>query len=218
VPDRDSDSASGVTPAARWNARIAAAQQGDREALGQIFAQLASYLRVRACEQIDAQLQIKVSPSDVVQETLLEAHRGFDRFHGATRAELVAWIQGILSHRVQTAYRTYRGTGKRDLSREIEWQSFDQFDARTVLAAPIRTPSSHAVNNEENQRLEDTLKELSPRHEQVIRLRNELKLSFIEVALALKCSPDAAQKLWTRAINQLSEKLKHHGSDREQQQ
>jgi RNA polymerase sigma factor (sigma-70 family) len=61
--------------------------------------------------------------------------------------------------------------------------------------------------NEEQMRLEAALRQLSPRHEQVIRLRNEPKLSFAEVGIALSCSEDAAQKLWTRAIKQLTQKL-----------
>ncbi len=104
--------------AVRWRDRITAAQQGDREAMGEIFQRLRAYLRARAVEQLDEQLQVKVSPSDVVQETLLEAHRGFATFRGGTQAELVVWVQGILNHRVQTAYRKYRGTSKRNIGRE----------------------------------------------------------------------------------------------------
>ncbi len=57
-------------------------------------------------------------------------------------------------------------------------------------------------------RLEAALRQLSPRHEQVIRLRNELKLPFADVAVALSCTEDAAQKLWTRAIKQLTRMMK----------
>ena len=59
------------------------------------------------------------------------------------------------------------------------------------------------------------LQQLSPRYEQVIRLRNELKLSFAEVAIAMSCSADAAQKLWTRAVKQLSRTLNSDAPDSE---
>jgi RNA polymerase sigma-70 factor (ECF subfamily) len=188
---------------------------GDREALGQVFERLRAYLQVRAREQLDGRLQVKVSPSDVVQETLLEAHRGFDTFRGATRAELVLWIQGILNHRVQTAYRKYRGASKRNIARETGLHLLDESRRESALAITNSSPSGHAVVNEELRRLEEALTELSPRHEQVIRLRNELKLSFAEVAIALDCSADAAQKLWARAIDQLSRKLNPNASSRE---
>ena len=214
MSERGGNSGSLANSAASWDACIAAAQLGDRDALGQIFQLLRAYLQICAREQLDRQLQVKVSPSDVVQETLLKAHRGFQNFRGATRAELVMWIQGILLHRVQTAYRKYRGTSKRNIARETRRQLFDDSGQNSELALTNSSPSGHAVVNEELRRLEEALTELSPRYEQVIRLRNELKLSFAEVATAPNCSPDAAQKLWTRAIDQLSRKLKPNASSR----
>lgn len=215
MPNEGSKSDSLETSAAAWEIRIAAAQQGDRDALGGIFQRLRAYLRVRAEGQLDGQLQVKVSPSDIVQETLLEAHRGIASFQGATRAELVVWVQGILNHRVQTAYRMYRGTSKRDLARETALHQHDDSNQELLLAGSSgSSPSGQAVVNEEHERLERALKELSPRYEQVIRLRNELKLTFSEVATALSCTPDAAQKLWSRAVKQLACKLRSDAPDR----
>jgi RNA polymerase sigma-70 factor, ECF subfamily len=208
VPDKASETSSVETSGARWEARIAAALGGDREALGEIFQRLRAYLHSRAFEQLDGQLQVKVSPSDVVQETLMEAHRGFATFRGQSRAELVLWVQGILNHRVQTAYRKYRGTSKRNIAREMGLHQLNDSNEEPNLAMVTSSPSGHAAANEEHRRLEDALQQLSPRHEQVIRLRNELKLTFAEVAIALNCSADAAQKLWTRAVKQLSKRLK----------
>lgn len=198
---------------AAWESQIAAAREGDRDALGAIFGRLRGYLRSRADVQLDRQLQVKVSPSDIVQETLLEAHRGIAGFNGQTRAELVVWMQGILNHRVQTAYRMYRGTGKRSLRRETKQQEqADSSHRQPIAAVTHSSPSGHAVENEEMERLELAVKELSPRHEQVIRLRNELKLSFNDVAIAMSCTPDNAQKLWSRALKQLASKLNSDAS------
>jgi RNA polymerase sigma-70 factor (ECF subfamily) len=194
--------------AAQWDAKVIAAQQGDREALNELFRRIRAYLRACALEQLDVKLQVKVSPSDVVQETLLEAHRGFAKFRGATRADLVVWLQGILNHRVQTAFRKYRGTSKRNIAREVPLYKQEELQQDAQRAAVTHSsPSGHAIKGEELAALEKTLNELPPRYEQVIRLRNELKLSFAEVAIALSCSDDAAQKLWTRAIDQLARKL-----------
>ena len=197
----------------RWEARITDAQNGDREALGEIFQRLRAYLRARAHEQLDGQLQVKVSPSDVVQETLLEAHRAFATFRGGTRGELVVWVQGILNHRVQTAYRRYRGTTKRDLRRETGLHELSEAKQPPEIAMIHSSPSGHAIANEEQSRLEAALRRLSMRHEQVIRLRNELKLSFAEVGIALGCTEDAAQKLWSRAVKQLSRELNSDATD-----
>jgi RNA polymerase sigma factor (sigma-70 family) len=117
-------------------------------------------------------------------------------------------VQGILNHRVQTAYRRYRGASKRDLAREVPLEAVDDSSHEFQLAAATQsTPIGHAIAEEELASLEKALQELTPRYEQVIRLRNELKLSFIEVGIALSCSDDAAQKLWSRAVDALARRL-----------
>lgn len=199
-----------------WQTRIAAARKGDRAAIGEIFRHLRGSLRLMAQKQLDLQLQVKVSPSDIVQETLLEAYRGLDTFHGATRGELVAWLHGILTHRVLTARRRYRGTSKRDIDCERPLHRADGAPPLMIASSNLSSPSKHAVSNEEQIRLEAALLELSPRQEQVIRLRNELKLSFAEIATVLDCTADASQKLWSRAISQLARKLNSHAPQRKQ--
>lgn len=212
--ERGSEALCAETSAAVWDAHVAAAREGDREALGHVLGRLGAYLRRRADEELDTQLQVKVSPSDIVQETLLEAHRDFAQFRGTTRGELVAWVQEILNHRVQTAGRHYRGTGKRNLARETDLGFREGFCSHVAeLAVTNSTPSGHAVAAEECMQLGAALSQLSPREEQVIRLRNELQLSFAEVGTALGCSADAAQKLWSRALKRLARKLDYgpHG-------
>ena len=202
---RDTDS---VASAMRWEARIVAAREGDRDALGEILQALRAHLQSSACADLDGRIQIKNSPSDIAQDALLEACRGFAGFQGITRTDLVVWVQGILKHRLQAAYRKYRGTGKRNIARETALQVVDDSGYGQLLAASKdRSPSGQAIENEEQARLEQALKALPPRYEQVIRLRHELNFSFNEVAVALCCSPDAAQKLWTRAIRQLAREL-----------
>lgn len=204
--NRDSEAACPETSAASWDARVAAAREGDREALGEVLARLGAYLRRRAGDELGAELRVKVSPSDIVQETLLAAHRDFAQFRGTTRGELVAWVQRILQNCVQSAGRRYRGTGKRDLAREVNEAEMPN-SRLAELAVGDSTPSGHAVAAEDSARLEAALGELSPREEQVIRLRNELQLSFAEVGVALECSADAAQKLWSRALKRLARHL-----------
>lgn len=193
-------------PPSDWESRIDAARRGDRDAIDELFHGLRAYFYRRAEQQLDAHLSVKVSPSDIIQETFLRAFEGIPAFKGTTRGELIAWVQGILRHRLQNANRRYRGTGKRDIAREqperinAGWN----FDG---APADGETPSRVLMAHEELQRLEAALRSLPPRQELAIRLRNELHLSFEEVAKALDCTNEAAQKLWARAVKRLATKL-----------
>ncbi len=189
-----------------WELRIDAARRGDRDAVDELFQGLRTYLHRRAEQQLDAHLSVKVSPSDIVQETFLRAFEGLAGFNGTTRGELIAWVQGILRHRVQNANRSYRGTDKRDLAREQPERSTGGWIVDGA-PAPTETPSRVLMAHEELQRLEGALRSLPPRQELAIRLRNELHLSFDEVAKALDCTQEAAQKLWARAVKRLATKL-----------
>src|SRR5437870_6959456 len=72
------------------------ARSGCRQALGQLLELYRNYLRLLARTQIDLTLRVRLDPSDLVQETLLEAHRDFPQFAGTTEKELVVWLRRIL--------------------------------------------------------------------------------------------------------------------------
>ena len=71
-----------------------------------------SYLRVLAKMQLDERLRSKLDPSDVVQQTLLQAHRALDDFRGGTDAEMAAWLRQILARNLAHSVRDF-GRDKR---------------------------------------------------------------------------------------------------------
>ena len=51
---------------------------------------------------------VRADVSDVVQETILEAYRGFDRYRGTSKRELMAWLRQILVRNLTDAARRRR--------------------------------------------------------------------------------------------------------------
>ena len=75
------------------------------------------YLKLIARSQFGRHRGLRFDDSDIVQETLLEAHRKFEQFRGTTEAELAAWLRKLLACTLADAVRR-AGRAKRDAARE----------------------------------------------------------------------------------------------------
>jgi RNA polymerase sigma-70 factor (ECF subfamily) len=178
---------------------IAEAREGSATALGRLMSFCRDYLLLVANRELDPALQAKASPSDLVQETHLEAVRGFADFRGSSEAELIGWLRRMLLHNIHNAQRHYAGTEKRRLSREV---SLDDAAAEQ-FAADLPSPSSHLRRKEQAQAVARAVDRLPEDQRQVILWHHQDGLSFEEIGHRLGRSPGAARKLWSRAVRQL---------------
>ncbi len=186
------------------------ARGGNEKALGQLLESYTRYLTLLARVQIGRRLQGKVDPSDVVQETFLEAHRQIANFRGNGEGELVAWLRRILAGQIALTLRRFLGTKGRDLKLERELaaqldQSSEILDGG--LVASNSTPSQHASRREQALLLADALDRLPEDYREVIILRHLEGLSFAEVSQRMERSEDSVQKLWVRALANLRRSL-----------
>ena len=160
-------------------------------------------------------MRAKVDASDLVQQTLLEAHRGFDDFRGDTEAEWLAWLRTILSHNTHDFIRRYKKTDKRKIQKEVALRSVGA-DGESFFFEPqgdSQTPSQIISDKEREIELADAIAELSEDHQEVILLRNLQRLPFDEIAERMNRTRPATQMLWTRAIRSLQQVLKKRQSD-----
>lgn len=186
---------------------IEAARTGETEQLGQLLQFYFNYLTVLASTQLDHRLKKRLNPSDLVQETLLAAHRDFQAFRGNSPQELVGWLRQILINVLHGAIAKHVKAGKRDIRREI---SIDQVvthvdrsaaNLASILPSPIDSPSSPMHAEERAADLAAHLGKLRPDYRDVIVLRNIRGLSFDEVAEEMERSSGAVRMLWLRAID-----------------
>src|SRR5262245_45071429 len=75
------------------------------------------YLRLLARLHFGPALRAQMDPSDVVQQTLLEAQQALGQLRATTDAAVAAWLRQILARNLADAVRA-AGRAKRDVSRE----------------------------------------------------------------------------------------------------
>ncbi len=184
------------------------ARGGDEGARDRLFEKCRSYVNVVARAQVESWIQAKVDASDLVQQTLLEAHRGLPEFRSETEGEWLAWLRRILKHNATDFIRQYRGA-KRAVGREVRLQGRvndgSQFDFDPSDPGP--TPSQVFQQREREVEVAEALTQLPPDYQEVILLRNLQRLPFNEVADRMGRSRPAVQMLWMRSLKKLNEVL-----------
>lgn len=161
------------------------------------------WLRLLARNEIDSRFAGKFDASDAVQQTLLEAWKGWDNFRGSAEPQRLAWLRQILAHQLAHLARHFAGTQMRDVAREVSiHESICQSAARldSLLPAPDLTPSENAAGNEQRLLLASVLNGLPADYRQVILLRNIEDLPHEEIARRMDRTPGAVRMLWVRAL------------------
>ncbi len=196
---------------------IGAAQDGNLSALGSLFALYQNYIKLLATTQVRPQLRLRASASDVVQETFLYAHRGFNEFRGSSAREFVAWLKAILSRRIQNLHQQHLDAKRRDVRREVSLDAIGhQLNRSTIRLENVLVdrgpkPDSQAQHEERTIHIANALAEIPKDYRDVLMLRCIDGLPFAEVAQHLDRSPGAARMLFLRGIKDLRDRLNAKG-------
>lgn len=172
------------------------------------------YLRLLAATGLNQKLQAKLDPSDIVQQTLLQAHKAQASFRGATEGELMAWLKQILTRNLIHATRDF-GAVKRDVglehslqaTLEDSWLQLDQ-----ALAQTGSSPRDQAQKNEDQRQMCDAVAQLPEAQRRAVELHHFLGLRITNVAEKMEKTPEAIAGLLKRGMQTLRSQLKN-GTD-----
>jgi RNA polymerase sigma-70 factor, ECF subfamily len=181
---------------------MTSARSGSLSSLGQLLETFRTYLLLIADDELESGLRHRVSPSDIVQESCLEAQRDFSLFQGTTEDEFRGWLRKLTLNNIRNAERAHLEAEKRDVRRETKDSSL-----RHVADHSGTTGIERLISSERLFHLHAALQCLSPDYRDVIRLRNYERLSFEDIAARMERSSEAARKLWCRAIEMLQKEL-----------
>ena len=182
------------------------ARAGSTEQLGRLLEIYRHYLRLLARIEIGRNLQAKLDASDLVQDTLLEAHRNFPKFRGVERSAVR--LLAAADHGGQP------GQSPAPLPRHPRPRRPPGTGAGrppgSVVAAlgpgagrPRSSPSQQASRREQAVLLADALEQLPEDYREVIMLRHLEGLTFPEVSRRMGRSLDSVEKLWVRGLARL---------------
>jgi RNA polymerase sigma-70 factor (ECF subfamily) len=168
-----------------------------------------SYLLLLARVRLDPIVRAKVGASDVVQQTLMEAHRDLAQFRGRTVDEQAAWLRQILARNLANVLRDLR-RDKRDVAREQPLQATLDESASQLgawLAAEQSSPSQQAEQHERAVRLAEALATLPENQREAVILRHWHNCSLVEIGERLGCTTAAVTGLLHRGLRKLRKQL-----------
>jgi RNA polymerase sigma-70 factor, ECF subfamily len=184
---------------------LCAARDGDMEAVGKLLEKYRTPLQATAAAALPQELKAKLSASDLVQQTFLDAQRRISSFQGESPEILAAWLRAALANKLRDELRRFKAPARAGVT-EVSLDADSRL--RRGLMSDSSGPVEKASRVEQQQRLGDCLARLPANYREVIHLRHRDNLSFGEIALRLKISENAARKLWVRALAELRELLR----------
>jgi len=171
------------------------------------------YLRVLAGMQLDPMLKNRIDPSDVVQQTLLNAHRAASQFRGTSDAEFAGWLRQILAHELTRQMRDHC-RARRDVTRERSIQhalEASSLRLEQILIDDAVAPDSLASRNERAVQIAKALTSLPDRQREAIELHYWHHHSLQEIADLQQKSKSTVAGAIRRGLKALQSRL--DGSD-----
>jgi RNA polymerase sigma-70 factor (ECF subfamily) len=158
-------------------------------------------------------VRAKLDASDVVQQTLLEAHRKRAQFRGTTEAELGAWLRRMLACEMADAIRGL-GRARRNIRRELAIDAMladvsSRLEA--CLAADQSSPSQRAMQNEQLLRLAEALTHLPEDQRRAVELKHLQGQTVSAIAESMGRTETAIGGLLRRGMTRLRELMSQAG-------
>ncbi len=173
------------------------------------------YLHLLGRLELDPRLQGKLDLSGVVQQTLLEASQGAERFRGNTEADRAAWLRKIFAHNLTDEVRRISAQ-MRDVGRERSVEAaLEESSARVEawLVSEQSSPSQRAVRHEQLEQLAAALAHLPSDQRTAIELHHLRGLSLAEAAEQMQRTRSAVASLIFRGLENLRQQMDEPDED-----
>jgi len=186
---------------------VVLAREGDKSAVGRLYSVYAERVRWMVRLRMSRELRSKLESMDLVQNTLIHALSGLDRFTYTNEGDFVRWLSKIAENEIRGGLKKLRAA-KRDMRKEVRLDNYGPTAGGRFgrIPGPIEstTPSVIMSKKEELEKLEKAIDKLKPEYREAIILTKIDGLSYKEIAGRLGKSADAVRKLVSRAMAELT--------------
>lgn len=191
---------------------VARVQDGDEQALAELFSMHRERLRRMVEFRMDRRLQGRVDASDIVQEAYIDAAQRVHHYTKKPEMSFFVWLRQITTQRLIDVHRRHLDAKMRDARQEV---SIHRGDLAATTSASIAaelmgqlvSPSQLAMRAELLDQLEDALDTMDPIDREVLALRHFEELTNNEVAQVLDITKSAASNRYVRALGRLKSVL-----------
>jgi RNA polymerase sigma-70 factor (ECF subfamily) len=187
------------------------AAEGTPSAQAELLERYREKLRQMVALRLDRRLASRIDPSDIVQETLHNAHQRLPEYFADRPTSFYPWLRGIAWDRLIDLYRVHVAAAKRSVLREQPWVGPNEEAvaelAQSIAVSSAANPRRQAMLAEMQQRIRAALLELSRLDQEVLTLRYLEHLSVQEIAEVLCVDPSVVTTRHVRALKRLRAKL-----------
>jgi RNA polymerase sigma-70 factor (ECF subfamily) len=183
------------------------ALQGNSQALDEILAAHRDYLQRLVELRLDARLRARINPSDVVQETFLEAVQRLPDYMARQPMPFQLWLRQTACERLIDLRRQHLDAECRTAKRERPLPASSSLLLVQGVLGLRQAPQRLLEEQELVGGVRRALAELAEEDSEIILLRNFEELSNQEAAQVLEIQPAAASKRYGRALLRLRRRL-----------
>jgi RNA polymerase sigma-70 factor (ECF subfamily) len=161
---------------------------------------------------ISPALRVELDASDLVQQTLMEAHQQSPALGSLEDGPFFVWLRKALRHNVLDAVKHLK-TQKNDAARRVRASEIEDSFVRLeeLLVADDTSPSDVVQRNEQTAQMLAAVHELPDRQKEAVILKHLRGYSLRQTAQALGLSESATAGLLHRGRKQLVERLERRG-------
>jgi RNA polymerase sigma-70 factor (ECF subfamily) len=197
-----------VTPdSAETQRLLERVQTGDRQAFDQLFARHRPYIREVIDLRLDSRLRARLDPSDVVQETELEAFRRLPDYLRRRPMPFRLWLRKTAHERLAMVHRRHVQARRRSVGREVALPANSSLQLARQLLASGASPSQQLARDELAGRVRQAVARLSESDREILLMRSLEGLSNQEAAQVLQIEPATASQRYGRALLRLRKLL-----------